>query len=49
MVGPKDMVDQAMFVHEATNFNLNVPGQIAIAKSLGQAINEPYEGYSSFC
>ena len=49
MVGPKDLVAHAMFVHEATNFNLNVPGQIAIAKSLGQALNEPYEGHSNFC
>lgn len=26
MIGPKDMVGHAMYVHEATTFNLNVPG-----------------------
>ena len=26
MVGPKDMVAQAMYVHEASTFNCNVPG-----------------------
>ena len=34
MVGPKDLVKTAAFVHEASTFNLNVPGQIAVAKSL---------------
>lgn len=33
-VGPQDMVKQAMYVHEASCFNINVPGQIAVAKSM---------------
>ena len=39
MVGPKALVKQAMFVHESTTFNNNVPGQVAVAQSLDQAFN----------
>ena len=42
MVGPKDFIGHSMFVHEAANFNLNVPGQIAVAQSMTEAMNEPY-------
>ena len=34
MIGPQDLVTQAMFVHEAMSFNTNVPGQIALARSM---------------
>jgi len=33
-IGPKDLVFQAKFSHEAHTFNCNVPGQIAVAHSL---------------
>jgi aspartate/methionine/tyrosine aminotransferase len=33
-IGPSRLIKQAMFVHEAMSFNTNVPGQIAIARSL---------------
>lgn len=48
MVGPKALVKQAMYVHEANTFNCNVPGQIAVAKSLDQAFNEKYEGSANY-
>jgi aspartate/methionine/tyrosine aminotransferase len=38
-IGPSDLIKQAMYVHEATTFNCNVPGQIAVAKSLDKAYN----------
>jgi len=31
MIGPEDLVKQAMFVHECMTFNTNVPGQIALS------------------
>ena len=34
MLGPKDLVAQAMYVHEASTFNCNVPGQLAVAQSM---------------
>jgi aspartate/methionine/tyrosine aminotransferase len=33
-IGPPDLIKNVCYVHEAAVFNLNVPGQIAIAKSL---------------
>lgn len=47
-VGPSDLIKQAMFVHEAINFNQNVPGQIAIARSLEQAFEQPYQGHKNY-
>lgn len=37
-----------MYVHEASTFNCNVPGQIAVAKSLDQAFNEEYRGAENY-
>lgn len=47
-IGPADLVKQAMFVHECTSFNLNVPGQIAIAQTLDKVIGEPYKGHKNY-
>lgn len=33
-IGPADLIKNVCLVHEAAVFNNNVPGQIAIAKSL---------------
>ena len=33
-IGPEDLIKNTCLVHEASVFNNNVPGQIAIAKSL---------------
>lgn len=41
-IGPANLIKQALFVHESIAFNTNVPGQIALAKSLNQAFNQPY-------
>ena len=48
MIGPPDMVKHAMYVHEASCFNINVPGQIAVAKSLDQAFNEAFDGHANY-
>lgn len=48
MVGPSHLVKQAMYVHEACSFNTNVPGQIALAKSLDDAYNLEYEGEANY-
>ena len=37
-----------MFVHEATTFNCNVAGQIAVAKSLPDAFNKEYKGHKNY-
>ena len=37
-----------MFVHEASNFNCNVPGQIALAKSMDQAFKQGYESSQNY-
>lgn len=34
MIGPEDLITQAMYVHEACSYNTNNPGQIALAKSM---------------
>jgi len=47
-IGPKDLVFQTKFSHEAHTFNLNVPGQIAVARSLDQAFNQEYEGHANY-
>ena len=48
MVGPKALIKQAMFVHESTTFNNNVPGQVAVAQSLDQAFNQSYKGKTNY-
>jgi len=47
-IGPKDLIHQAFFVHEASVFCPNVPGQYALSKSLEQAFTQPYEGYKNY-
>ena len=37
-IGPENLIKSASHVHEATSFNANVPSQIAMARSLDQAI-----------
>lgn len=46
-IGPQDLIKQTSLVHEASVFNNNVPGQIAIAKSLDQA-TQPFQGHPSY-
>ena len=48
MLGPKDLVAQAMYVHEGSTFNCNVPGQLAVAHSMDQAFGQPYEGAANY-
>lgn len=40
-IGPADLIKHVSYVHEAAVFNLNVPGQVAIANSLDIAL-KPY-------
>lgn len=47
-IGPENLIKQAMFVHESTSFNTNVPGQIALAKSMDQALNQEYKGFVNY-
>lgn len=47
-IGPENLVKQAMFVHESTSFNTNVPGQIALARSMDQALTQEYKGYENY-
>lgn len=37
-----------MYVHEASSFNTNVPGQIALAASMDEAFSSPYEGHDNY-
>jgi len=47
MIGPAELVKHISLVHESAVFNLNVPGQVAIAKSLDESL-KPYEGYQDY-
>lgn len=47
-IGPAQLIKQAMFVHEASTFNCNVTGQIAVAKSLPDAFNLEYKGHKNY-
>ena len=47
-IGPADLIRQTKFSHEAHTFNLNVPGQIAVARSLDQAFNQEFEGCRNY-
>jgi aspartate/methionine/tyrosine aminotransferase len=47
IIGPPDLVKHVSNVHEASVFNLNVPGQVAIANSLDEAM-KPYEGHKDY-
>lgn len=46
-VGPPDLIKHVSYVHESVVFNLNVPGQVAIAKSLEESL-KPYQGYKDY-
>ena len=37
-VGPADLIKHVSYVHESAVFNLNVPGQVAIANSLDETL-----------
>lgn len=47
-IGPKELVHQAFFVHEAACFNCNVPGQVAMGRVLERAFTQEYEGYPNY-
>ena len=47
IIGPADMTKQASLIHESSVFNLNVPGQVAIANSMAD-LHLPHEGYSNY-
>lgn len=47
IVGPAELTREAALIHESGIFNLNVPGQVALARSMDQ-LDKPYEGYSSY-
>lgn len=46
-IGPQDLIKHIAAVHEACVFNNNVPGQVAIARSLDQTM-QPYQGYTTY-
>lgn len=47
-IGPEDLIQQAFFVHEASCFTNNVPGQIALSQCLDRVFTEPYQGHKSY-
>ena len=47
IIGPEQIVKEASLVHESGIFNLNVPGQVAIARSMDD-LSKPFEGHSSY-
>ena len=47
-IGPKNLIANAFAVHEAVAFCPNVPGQIALAKSLEEAFTKPYDGHKNY-
>ncbi|CAI2370385.1 unnamed protein product [Moneuplotes crassus] len=47
LIAPPDLTREAALMHESSIFNLNVPGQVAIARSL-DLLNQPFEGYNSY-
>lgn len=47
MIGPPELTKEASLIHESGIFNLNVPGQVAIARSMEQ-LKDPFEGYNSY-
>lgn len=46
--GPADIIRQAVIFNDTCTYCHNVPGQIAVARSLKHAYTEEYEGFSSF-
>ena len=47
MVGPAELTKEASLIHESSIFNLNVPGQVAIARGMDK-LNDPFERYKSY-
>ena len=47
IIGPKAPVKEATLMHEIAIYNVNVPGQAAIAKSL-PLIHTPYQGKPTY-
>lgn len=47
-IGPNNLVEQAFFAHEAMNFVVNTPGQIACARAMDTVFNTPYEGHKNW-
>jgi aspartate/methionine/tyrosine aminotransferase len=47
IVGPPDLVKHVSYVHEAAVFNINVPGQVAVAWSLDETL-KPFGGYKDY-
>ena len=47
MIGPPELIKHVSYVHESCTFNINVPGQVAIAKSLDESL-KPYQGYKDY-
>lgn len=47
-IGPKTLIQQAFAVHEASSFNTNVPGQVAIANCLDEAFEKEYKGHKNY-
>ena len=46
-IGPSELTREASLIHESGIFNVNVPGQVAIAHSL-ENLNDPYKGHASY-
>ena len=47
IIAPEILTKEASLIHESGIFNLNVPGQVAMAKSM-ENLSKPYEGYESY-
>ena len=47
IIAPEQITREASLIHESGIFNLNVPGQVAIARSLDD-LSKPYEGHKSY-
>jgi aspartate/methionine/tyrosine aminotransferase len=46
-IGPADLIKHVSYVHESAVFNINVPGQVAIARSLDETL-KPYNGHKDY-
>jgi aspartate/methionine/tyrosine aminotransferase len=47
VVGPAEPIKEAALMHEISIYNVNVPGQFAIAESFDQAL-QPYKGFKDY-
>jgi kynurenine--oxoglutarate transaminase/cysteine-S-conjugate beta-lyase/glutamine--phenylpyruvate transaminase len=46
-IGPPNLIKHISYVHEAACFNINVPGQVAVARSLDETL-KPYQGHKDY-